>query len=78
LKSLFEASPILALFLCVALGYAIGKVRVGSVQLGGIVGTLFAAILVGQIGVPVDAEIKTMAFALFIYSLGYVSGPQFF
>ena len=77
-KSLFAASPILALFLCVALGYSIGKIRIGNFQLGGIVGTLFSAILIGQIGVPVDAQIKTMAFALFIYSLGYVSGPQFF
>ena len=77
-KLLFASSPILALFLCVALGYAIGKIRFGTFQLGGIVGTLFAAILVGQIGVPVDAQIKTMAFAMFIYSLGYVSGPQFF
>ncbi len=78
LKSLFAASPILALFLCVGLGYAIGKIRIGKFELGGIVGTLFAAIVIGQIGVEVDAQITTMAFALFIYSLGYVSGPQFF
>ena len=78
IKSLFETTPILAIFLCVAVGYAIGKIRIGSFQLGGIVGTLFAAIVIGQIGVPVDAQIKTMAFAMFIYSLGYVSGPQFF
>ena len=77
-KSLIVGTPILALFLCVAVGYAIGKIRIGSFQLGGIVGTLFAAIVIGQIGVPVDAQIKTMAFAMFIYSLGYVSGPQFF
>ncbi len=70
-KSIFEASPIIALFLCVAVGYAIGKVRIGKFQVGGIVGTLFAAIVIGQIGVEVDAQIKTMAFALFIYSLGY-------
>ena len=77
-KSLLVGTPILALFLCVAVGYAIGKIRVGNFQLGGIVGTLFAAILIGQIGIPVDLQIKTMAFAMFIYSLGYVSGPQFF
>lgn len=78
LKSLFAGTPIIALFMCVALGYAIGKIRIGTFRLGGIVGTLFAAILIGQIGVEVDPNIKTMAFALFIYSLGYVSGPQFF
>ncbi|MCB1810059.1 MAG: aspartate-alanine antiporter [Candidatus Competibacteraceae bacterium] len=78
IHSLFEHSPIIALFVCVALGFAIGKIRIGQLQLGGIPGTLFAAILIGQIGVEVNEGVKTIAFALFIYSLGYVSGPQFF
>jgi len=78
LKSLFEATPFIALFMCVALGYAIGKIRIGQFELGGIPGTLFAAILIGQVGVPVDSNVKSIAFALFIYSLGFVSGPQFF
>ena len=78
LKLLFETTPIIALFMCVALGYAIGKIRIGQFELGGIPGTLFAAILLGQVGVAVDPNIKTIAFALFIYSLGFVSGPQFF
>ena len=75
LKSVFDASPLIPLFLCLAVGYGIGQVRIGGFQLGGIVGTLFAAIVIGQIGVEVDAVVKTLAFALFIYSLGYVSGP---
>ena len=77
-KSLFDASLLIPLFLCVAVGYGIGKVRIGGFQLGGTVGTLFAAIVIGQIGVEVDPVVKTLAFALFIYSLGYVSGAQFF
>jgi AspT/YidE/YbjL antiporter-like protein len=77
-KSLFDASLLIPLFLCVAVGYGIGKVRIGGFQFGGTVGTLFAAIVIGQIGVEVDAAVKTLAFALFIYSLGYVSGAQFF
>lgn len=76
-RSFFEVSSISALFVCVALGFAIGRIRVAGVPIGGIPGTLFAAILIGQIGVDVDPNIKTMAFALFIYSLGYVSGPSF-
>ena len=35
------------------------------------------AILIGQVGVPVSGEVKTLAFALFIYALGYMIGPQF-
>ncbi len=78
IKSLFSASPLIPLFLCVALGYAIGKPRIGRFQLGGVVGTLFVGIVVGQIGVETNDILKTMAFALFIYALGFVCGPQFF
>ncbi len=77
IKSLFDASQISALFVCVAIGFAVGRIKVAGVPIGGIPGTLFAAILVGQVGVEVDPNIKTIAFALFIYSLGYVSGPSF-
>ncbi|MBY8976815.1 aspartate-alanine antiporter [Rhodobacteraceae bacterium NNCM2] len=76
-RSFFDASVISVLFVCVAIGFAIGRLKLGDIPIGGIPGTLFAAILVGQIGVEVDENIKTMAFALFIYSLGYVSGPSF-
>ncbi|MDX1268728.1 MAG: TrkA C-terminal domain-containing protein, partial [Oceanisphaera sp.] len=41
-------------------------------------GTLLVAVVIGQVGVPVDPVIKDMMFALFIYATGYVSGPQFF
>lgn len=78
LKSLLATNPNLALFLCIAVGYLVGKIRIGSFQLGGIPGTLFAAIVIGQVGIPVDPNVKGIAFALFIYSLGFVSGPQFF
>ncbi|GMG83983.1 aspartate-alanine antiporter [Paralimibaculum aggregatum] len=77
IKGFFEESAISVLFVCVALGFGIGRLKIGGIPIGGIPGTLFAAILVGQIGVEVDPNIKTMAFALFIYSLGYVSGPSF-
>jgi aspartate-alanine antiporter len=78
LHKLFTSSPIVALFLSVAIGNVIGKLQIGRFRLGGMPGTLFAAILIGQAGVPVDENVKTIFFALFIYALGYVSGPQFF
>lgn len=36
-----------ALFLCIAAGYLIGKIRVGPIRLGGICGTLIVALLIG-------------------------------
>ncbi|MEA2115366.1 MAG: aspartate-alanine antiporter [Thermodesulfobacteriota bacterium] len=78
LQSLFSESAILPVFLAVALGYAVGKIRIGQFQLGGLAGTLIAAIFIGLYGVQTDETVKSIAFALFIYSLGFVSGPQFF
>jgi putative transport protein len=67
-----------ALFLSVAIGYWIGNFKLGKFQLGGMAGTLLAAVVIGQVGVPVDPVVKSMMFGLFIYATGYVSGPQFF
>jgi AspT/YidE/YbjL antiporter-like protein len=78
LHAFFQKVPMAALFVSVAIGYAIGKLRIGNFQLGGMAGTLLAAVVIGQIGVPVDPVVKSMMFALFIYATGYVSGPQFF
>jgi putative transport protein len=56
----------------VALGYLLGKLRIGTFVLGPVVATLLVAVAFGQIGVKVSPEVKTLAFALFIVSvLGY-------
>ena len=78
LHAFFKASPMAALFVSLAIGYWIGKIKMGNFQLGGMAGTLLVAIVIGQVGVPVDPVVKSMMFALFIYATGYVSGPQFF
>ncbi len=70
--------PILALFISIALGYLLGKLRIGPVVLGPTCGTLFVALAVGQAGVTVSADLKNTAFALFIFALGFTAGPQFF
>jgi len=36
---LFKVAPLLALFITLALGYLVGKLKIGSFQLGGIAGT---------------------------------------
>ncbi|VVE69177.1 transporter [Pandoraea anapnoica] len=70
--------PEVAIFLSLALGYAIGAIKFGSFQLGGVGGSLLVAVVVSQIGISVDAGVKSIMFALFIYAVGYESGPQFF
>ncbi|MCG8545980.1 MAG: aspartate-alanine antiporter [Alphaproteobacteria bacterium] len=74
----FDAAPLLALFITVALGYFVGKFKVGRFVLGGIAGTLLVGVAIGQLDIKLDNSIKSIFFALFIYAVGYQGGPQFF
>ena len=70
--------PEMALFLTLALGYWIGNVRLGSITLGAVVGVLVAGVVIGQIGITISGDLKTAFFLLFLFSIGYRCGPQFF
>lgn len=78
IADIFKQSPEIALFLALAVGYWIGKFQFGKFQLGGVAGSLLAAVVLSQVGVHIDNGIKSVLFALFIYAVGYDSGPQFF
>jgi aspartate-alanine antiporter len=71
-------SPELALFLSLAVGYWVGSIQFGKFQLGGVAGSLLAAVVISQVGISIDNGIKSVLFALFIYAVGFESGPQFF
>jgi putative transport protein len=78
LHRLVTTEPLLALFLTIAIGYFVGRLKIGSFTLGGIAGTLLVGVIIGQFGVNIDAGIKGIFFALFIYAVGFQGGPQFF
>ena len=78
LRHLFTLEPLLALFTTIALGYLVGKIKIGSFVLGGIAGTLLVGVVIGQLGVNINSGIKAIFFALFIYAVGFQGGPQFF
>ena len=78
LTAILQGQPEIALFLVLAIGYAVGQIRFGPIQLGGICGTLIAALVVGQLGIKLDDSVKNVFFMLFIFALGYAGGPQFF
>ncbi|MCP3726255.1 aspartate-alanine antiporter [Paraburkholderia sp. CNPSo 3272] len=78
LHDIFHKSPEIALFLSLAVGYWIGQINFGKFQLGGVGGSLLAAVVVSQVGVTVDNGVKSVMFAVFIYAVGYDSGPGFF
>ena len=70
--------PELAVFLVVALGALIGKVKLGSANLGTVTGALFAGLVVGQLNIPVAGAAKAILYLLFLVGNGYSIGPQFF
>jgi len=70
--------PEVAFFLTVMIGYAIGKLRIGSFTLGAVTGVLLAGVLGGQLGITLPASLKQVFFLLFLFAIGYRTGPQFF
>ncbi|MEO3358120.1 aspartate-alanine antiporter [Acinetobacter haemolyticus] len=71
-------SPEILLFLSLAIGFWIGQFQFGKFQFGGVAGSLLVAVLLSLLGVPIDNGVKAILFALFIYAVGFESGPQFF
>ncbi|GAA2353826.1 aspartate-alanine antiporter [Catellatospora methionotrophica] len=78
LGDLLRSTPGLALFGCLAAGFALGRVRFWRITLGGVAGTLLVALIVGLLDVTLTPELRNVAFALFIFTLGYLAGPSFF
>jgi putative transport protein len=78
LADALRAHPELALFLTLALGYALGGLRIAGIQLGSVIGVLLVGVAVGQLGIPVSEDLKSTFFLLFLFSIGYKTGPQFF
>jgi putative transport protein len=68
----------LAIFLTLALGFLIGRIKIGSFSLGVVVGTLLAGVVIGQLDIKVPPLVKTVFFDLFLFTTGYKVGPQFF
>jgi putative transport protein len=70
--------PEVAVFLVIALGALIGKIKLGGVSFGTVTGALFAGLLVGQLNIPVAGSAKAILYLLFLVGNGYSIGPQFF
>ena len=51
LSATLRAHPEITFFLVLGIGYALGKLKVGSFSLGAVTGTLLAGVAVGQLGV---------------------------
>jgi aspartate-alanine antiporter len=78
-NQILKAAPEMALFAALAFGHALGRLKFGSFSLGGVAGSLVVALVIGQLtGVVMPDALKALCFALFIYAVGFKSGPEFF
>lgn len=71
--------PLLLLFVIIALGYVLGRIKIGSFSLG-VAGALFAGIGLSawndQLMLP--PLVQTLGLLLFVYTTGLALGPTFF
>lgn len=68
----------LAIFLTIAAGFWIGKIKVGQFSLGIVTSVLLVGVLVGQLDITIEEPVKSVFFLLFLFAIGYKVGPQFF
>lgn len=71
-------NPSLAVFLTLGIGFFIGQLKYKSFSLGTVTSVLLVGVLVGQFDIPVPGPLKDVFFLLFLFSIGYSVGPQFF
>jgi putative transport protein len=70
--------PEVAVFLAVAAGNLVGRLRVGAVPLGSVAGSLLAGVGIGIVGIDLPVMARQLFFLLFLFATGYGVGPQFF
>ncbi|NDV97033.1 aspartate-alanine antiporter [Dysgonomonas sp. 521] len=72
-----QAAPELAIFLTLALGFAIGQIKIKGFGLGPVTGVLLMGVLIGQLDIVISPTVKSTFFLIFLFAVGYSVGPQF-
>lgn len=71
-------NPSLAIFLTLGVGFLVGQLKYKTFSLGTVTSVLLVGVLVGQLDISIPGPIKNTFFLLFLFSIGYSVGPQFF
>lgn len=69
-----QAIPI---FLTLGVGFWLGNLRYKAFSLGPVTATLIVGVIIGQIGFDISDTLKSVAFLVFLFAMGYKVGPQF-
>src|SRR5215468_5528569 len=73
------SAPEIFLFLAVAIGTLLGRVRIRGFAIGATACTLVVAVLLGLLGeFHIPPMLKSIFFGFFVFTIGYRAGPEFF
>jgi len=77
--NLLVEQPLLLLFIVMAIGYAIGEIKIKGTGLG-VAAVLFVGLFFGALDerLTLPPLVVTLGLVLFVYSVGLASGPGFF
>jgi putative transport protein len=78
LYDILRQYPELAVFLTIAIGFLVGRLKIAGCSIGSVTGVLLTGLLIGQADIPISPAIKSVFFLLFLFAVGYGVGPQFF
>lgn len=70
-------SSYFALFLIIALGFLLGRIKIKGLSLD-ISAVIFVALLFGHFGVVIPKDLGNIGLVLFIFTIGIQAGPGFF
>ena len=76
--SLLNESPEMLLFTILGTGLLIGRLSIGSFQLGMTIGVLLTSLAFGEMGFFLPAGVESLGFMIFIFCVGIEAGPHFF
>jgi aspartate-alanine antiporter len=79
IKGIITSAPEIFLLLSVAIGTVLGRIRFKGFALGATACTLIVAVILGQLGTfNIPPLFRSVFFSLFVFTIGYRSGPEFF
>src|SRR4051812_38813983 len=76
---IISTAPEIFLLLTIAIGTILGRIKVHGFSVGVTACVLIVAVLIGQLGsFTFPPILRTFLFSLFVFTIGYRSGPEFF
>ena len=78
-RSIITTAPEIFLLLAIAIGTVLGRLKISGFSIGTTACILIVSVLIGQLGsFAFPLILRAILFSLFVFTIGYRSGPEFF